>query len=272
MAVLPCLCLRATYWPFTTTYEVAQQAMGVNCGDSRSASTRVRLFSALSTASYILRVIAVTISATLHSLPQSLPLAMKYLMSMLETQTSSIACGGATGFTRSLNTQSTLVFRPASRRCRWILISYDERQPANRVSRSGAVASGRRPSCRSSCLRLSARAKKADASGEAKKKTKAVKTPTAANAAAAAAGGRKTRAAAAAGAATGIKTLADAVNTGKFVDLSGGRNTCLKRVDKLGDESDGNPAKGSKVHKYTRGGTSVLVLIVHHRSIEVPRV
>lgn len=101
---------------------------------------------------------------------------------------------------------------------------------------------------------MSARGKKADteASGEAKKKkTKAATTPTAANAAAAAvaaaATGRKTRGG---GGAPGIKTLADAVKTGQFVDLSGGRNTCLKRVDEPGDESDGNPAKGSKVHKY----------------------
>lgn len=32
-----------------------------------------------------------------------------------------------------------------------------------------------------------------------------------------------------------------------FVDLSGGRNACLKRVDHPGSEIDGNPAKGSRV-------------------------
>lgn len=37
------------------------------------------------------------------------------------------------------------------------------------------------------------------------------------------------------------------LNLEGFADLSGGRNTCLKRVDEAGDASDGNPAKGSKV-------------------------
>lgn len=157
------------------------------------------------------------------------------------------------------------MFRQTNRRYRSILISNDERQPANGFSRNGAAASDGRPSCRSYRLRLLAKAKKAEASGEAKKKAKASKTPTAANAAAAAAvRTRTTRAAAAAAAASpGIKTLSDAVNTGKFVDLSGGRNTCLKRVDKLGDESDGNPAKGSKVHKYTHGEFCVLELVLY---------
>ncbi|CAN0187039.1 unnamed protein product, partial [Laminaria digitata] len=43
VAMLPCLCVRVACWPLTTTtYDVAQQGMGVNCDGNRSASTRAR--------------------------------------------------------------------------------------------------------------------------------------------------------------------------------------------------------------------------------------
>lgn len=48
-------------------------------------------------------------------------------------------------------------------------------------------------------------------------------------------------------AGSGFTSLEDAAASGQFVDLSEGRNACLKRVDDVGVESDGNPAKGSKV-------------------------
>lgn len=44
-----------------------------------------------------------------------------------------------------------------------------------------------------------------------------------------------------------ITSLQDVLGLEGFADLSDGRNTCLKRVDQPGDESEGNPAKGSKV-------------------------
>lgn len=48
-------------------------------------------------------------------------------------------------------------------------------------------------------------------------------------------------------AGSGFTSLEDAVASGDFVDLSNGRDSCLKRVDEPGLESDGNPPKGSKV-------------------------
>lgn len=48
-------------------------------------------------------------------------------------------------------------------------------------------------------------------------------------------------------AGSGFTSLDDAAASGEFVDLSNGRETCLKRVDEAGLHSDGNPAKGSKV-------------------------
>lgn len=47
------------------------------------------------------------------------------------------------------------------------------------------------------------------------------------------------------------KLLEELVSSGNFVDLSGGRNTCLKRIDYPGDKSEGNPPKGSKVKQRT---------------------
>lgn len=49
-------------------------------------------------------------------------------------------------------------------------------------------------------------------------------------------------------AGSGFASLEDAVASGQFVDMSDGRNSCLKRVEEPGLESDGNPAKGSKVN------------------------
>lgn len=199
-------------------------------------------------------------SATLHSLPQSSLIASR--CSKLRPQVTIMwRCNGSHRVHTSTHNSPTnaRIRRRAYRRCRSILITNDEQQPAL----SCVKASSSRPSCRASHLPLSARAKKGEeASGKAKpkKKTKVDETPTAPEAAAAvaAAGGRKTRAAAdiggGGGGGPGIKSLADAVNTGQFVDLSGGRNTCLKRVDKPGDESDGNPAKGSKVCIDQQGG------------------
>lgn len=46
--------------------------------------------------------------------------------------------------------------------------------------------------------------------------------------------------------ATGEDPL-EKIDLDRFVDLSGGRNACLKRVDHPGSEIDGNPAKGSRV-------------------------
>lgn len=48
-------------------------------------------------------------------------------------------------------------------------------------------------------------------------------------------------------AGAGFTSLEDAAASGEFVDLSNGRDSCLKRVDEAGFESDGNPPKGSKV-------------------------
>lgn len=53
-------------------------------------------------------------------------------------------------------------------------------------------------------------------------------------------------------AGSGFASLEDAAASDQFVDLSGGRNSCLKRVDEAGLESDGNPPKGSKVCIYVR--------------------
>lgn len=54
-------------------------------------------------------------------------------------------------------------------------------------------------------------------------------------------------AAAAADACPDPASLEGVVGVEDFVDLSGGRGACLKRVDEPGIEDDGNPAKGSKV-------------------------
>ncbi|CAM9882373.1 unnamed protein product [Ectocarpus fasciculatus] len=46
---------------------------------------------------------------------------------------------------------------------------------------------------------------------------------------------------------SGFSSLEEALASGEFADLSGGRGSCLKRVDEDGLESDGNPPKGSKI-------------------------
>lgn len=46
---------------------------------------------------------------------------------------------------------------------------------------------------------------------------------------------------------SGFASLEDAAASGEFVDLSGGRRSCLKRVDEAGLEREGNPPQGSKV-------------------------
>lgn len=48
-------------------------------------------------------------------------------------------------------------------------------------------------------------------------------------------------------AGSGFASLEEAAASGEFEDLSGGRGSCLKRVDEAGLENDGNPSKGSKV-------------------------
>lgn len=48
-------------------------------------------------------------------------------------------------------------------------------------------------------------------------------------------------------AGSGFASLEEALASGEFADLSGGRGSCLKRVDEDGFENDGNPPKGSKV-------------------------
>lgn len=55
-------------------------------------------------------------------------------------------------------------------------------------------------------------------------------------------------------AGSGFSSLEEALASGEFTDLSGGRGSCLKRVEEDGFETDGNPPKGSKVvlHSSTR--------------------
>ncbi|CAN0261863.1 unnamed protein product, partial [Ectocarpus sp. 4 AP-2014] len=48
-------------------------------------------------------------------------------------------------------------------------------------------------------------------------------------------------------ASSGFASLEEALASGEFADLSGGRGSCLKRVDKDGFETDGDPPKGSKI-------------------------
>lgn len=48
-------------------------------------------------------------------------------------------------------------------------------------------------------------------------------------------------------AGSGFASLEEAAASGEFEDLSGGRHSCLKRVDEAGLENEGNPSKGSKV-------------------------
>ncbi|CAB1113521.1 unnamed protein product [Ectocarpus sp. CCAP 1310/34] len=48
-------------------------------------------------------------------------------------------------------------------------------------------------------------------------------------------------------AGSGFASLEEALASGEFADLSGGRGSCLKRVDEDGFETDGNPPKGSKI-------------------------
>lgn len=51
-------------------------------------------------------------------------------------------------------------------------------------------------------------------------------------------------------AGSGFTSLEDAAASGQFVDLSGGRSSCLKRVDEAGLDGEGKPAKGSKVQSF----------------------
>lgn len=45
----------------------------------------------------------------------------------------------------------------------------------------------------------------------------------------------------------GTATSIDDLDLEQFEDLSGGRSTCLKKIEEPGDESAGNPSTGSKV-------------------------
>lgn len=64
---------------------------------------------------------------------------------------------------------------------------------------------------------------------------------------------------------SGFTSLEDAAASGEFVDLSGGRHSCLKRVDEAGLEEEGNPPQGSKVSvvglEYKCGCARVLTAI-----------
>lgn len=42
-----------------------------------------------------------------------------------------------------------------------------------------------------------------------------------------------------------------------FIDLSKGRNACLKKVEQPGDPTQGNPPKGSKVREHKQDATQV---------------
>ncbi len=67
---------------------------------------------------------------------------------------------------------------------------------------------------------------------------------------------------------SGFASLEDAAASGEFVDLSGGRHSCLKRVDEAGLEMEGNPPQGSKVPRcLIRSATCLNIVAISERVV-----